>query len=127
MASGRLGLHDALDYGLGVLEAGEDFFGAAVALDQAELEGAVVALLVYVRDGAHERATNDFGVVVEKVDLNRAIGQVEDDGVARAQPGAQEGQARHFITGSGLDGGTSLQKMLAHVVAEVFEKCDFLL
>ena len=71
MASGHFGLLNALDDRLGVLETREDLFGAAVAFDQTEFEGTVVALLVYVRDGAHERTHDDLGVVVEKVDLKR--------------------------------------------------------
>jgi len=73
VASARLRLHDSVDDGLGVLEAREDLLGAAVSLDEAELEGAVVALLVDVCDGAHDRADDDLRVVVEKVDLNRSV------------------------------------------------------
>ena len=62
---------NAFDDRLGVFESSEDLFGAAVAFDQTEFECTIVALFVYVRDGAHEWTHDDLGVVVEKVDLKR--------------------------------------------------------
>lgn len=54
---------------LGVLDSGEQLVRAAELLDQLEAVGRVLLLLVNVGDGTHQRAQNDFGVVLEEVDL----------------------------------------------------------
>ena len=48
---------------------GVEVGGAAVLDQEVEAEGAVPLLLVDVCDGAHERAQDDFSVILEEVDL----------------------------------------------------------
>ena len=114
-------MENALDDGLAVLESREDVLGATVAFDQAKLERAAVAFLVYVRDCAHDWAHDDFCMIVEEVYLkliertldkltlvriltkittylHSSVGQVENNGVSRSQPGSQERQSRHLVS-----------------------------
>jgi len=68
-----------------------------VLFEQLELEGAEVARLVDVGDGAHQRADDELGVVLEEVDLHHATVQVEDNGRACAEPLLQARQPRQLV------------------------------
>lgn len=61
---------------------------------------------------------------LEEVDLHAAVAQVQDDGAARAEPGAQVGQPGQLIPFPRRDVGTRLQQVLAHVVPEILEEGD---
>ena len=56
----------------------------------AKPEDAEIARFVDVRDGGHGGLEDDLGVVLEEVDLQRTVGEMEDDGGACSEPRSQE-------------------------------------
>lgn len=61
---------------------------------------------------------------LEEVDLHTAVAEVQHDGAAGAEPGAQVGQPGQLVAFPGRDVGPRLQQVLAHVVPEVLEEGD---
>jgi len=61
---------------------------------------------------------------LEEVHLHGAVGEVQHDGAARAEPEREVGQARQLVAVTPRHVGAGLQQVLAHVVAEVLEQCD---
>lgn len=58
---------------------------------------------------------------LEEVDLHSAIAEVQDDGTAGPEPGAEVGQTGQLVSFPRRDVSTRLQQVLAHVVPEVFQ------
>lgn len=59
---------------------------------------------------------------LEEIDLNGAVGEVQDDGALRSEP---QGQIRHpcqLVSFPPCHVGAGLQQVLAHVIAEVFQQ-----
>lgn len=85
--SGPSGLQP-LDHGLGVTQPLQQLGGSARLGDgellrfrrAAEPEDAEVASLVDVRHGRHRRLQDDLRVILEEIDLQRAVGEMKDDG-----------------------------------------------
>ena len=58
---------------------------------------------------------------LEEVDLHSAVGEVQHDGTAGAEPVREVGQASQLIPVASCHVGAGLQQVLAHVVTEVLE------
>lgn len=148
----RLSVHQLLNHQLGVVETAGQLLAAAKLLQQRQLVGAELPLLVDVGDGAHERTQDELGVVLtnkqanglamsertreprrsgsisrphlEEVDLHGAVGEVQHDGALGSEPDGQVRQPRQLVALPPRDVGARLQQVLAHVVAEVLEQRD---
>lgn len=60
-----------LGHGLGVAESAKELLAAAVPVDEWKAIGTEGLVFADVGDGRHQRADNDLGVVLEKVDLEK--------------------------------------------------------
>ena len=58
---------------------------------------------------------------LEEVDLHGAVGEVQHDGAAGAEPVREVGQASQLVAVTPRHVGAGLQQVLAHVVTEVLE------
>ena len=56
----------------------------------AKAENSEVAPVVDVGNGGHRRLQDDLRVVLEEVDLQSAVGEMENNGGTRAEPGSQK-------------------------------------
>lgn len=61
---------------------------------------------------------------LEEVDLHAAITEVQYDGAAGAEPGAQVGEPGQFIAFSRCDVGPGLQQVFTHIVPEILQQGD---
>lgn len=59
---------------------------------------------------------------LEEVDLNGAVGEVQDDGTLCSEPEGEVRQPRQLVSFPPCYVGAGLQQVLAHVVAEVFQQ-----
>lgn len=59
---------------------------------------------------------------LEEVDLHGAVGEVQDDGALGSEPKGEVRQTCQLVSFPPCDVGASLQQVLAHVVAEIFQQ-----
>lgn len=59
---------------------------------------------------------------LEEVDLNGAVGEVQDDGALGSEPEGEVRQPCQLVSFPPRNVGTGLQQVLAHVIAEIFQQ-----
>lgn len=156
----RFAVQQLLHHELGVANAAGQLLTAAELLQQRQLVGAEVSLLIDVGHCAHQRTQDQLGVVLaerktcvqclrhgkkcytvqdhlkrlvgegavhlvsnlEEVDLNGAVGEVQDDGALGSEPEGEVRQSCQLVSFPTCDVGAGLQKVLAHVVAEILQQ-----
>lgn len=59
---------------------------------------------------------------LKEVDLNGAVGEVQDDGALGSEPKGEVWQSCQLVSFPPGNVGTSFQQVLAHVVAEIFQQ-----
>ena len=74
-----LGLDQSFHHGSGIAQTAGQFLGAPVPLDEFQLECTEVPLLIDVCHCMHQRTQDDFGVVLEEVDLKKGDLLLETD------------------------------------------------
>lgn len=60
---------------------------------------------------------------LKEVDLNCAVGEVQDDGALGSEPQGEVRQSRQLVSFPPGDVGARFQQVLAHVVAEILQQC----
>ncbi len=61
---------------------------------------------------------------LEEVDLNGAVGEVQDDGALGSEPEGEVRQSCQLVSFPTRNVGAGLQQVLAHVIAEIFQQRD---
>lgn len=59
---------------------------------------------------------------LEKVDLNGAVGEVQDDGALGSEPEGKVRQPCQLVSFSPRNVGAGLQQVLTHIIAEIFQQ-----
>lgn len=59
---------------------------------------------------------------LKEVDLNGAVGEVQDDGALGSEPEGEVRQSCQLVSFPPRDVGAGLQQVLAHVIAEIFQQ-----
>lgn len=84
-------------------------------------------VIVNVGHSSHQWAQDDLGMILEEIYLHCAIGEVERDCRARAQPSPQARQSDQVVTFPRTDILPRSEQVLLHVAAEVLEEGYFFL
>ena len=95
---GTIGLGEhPLDRVLCITQPGTQGLWATVSFDPVEAKSAETAILIDEGYGLHAWAQNQFRVIGEEVNLENAVGQLQNNGTARSEPSVEHRQARVFI------------------------------